>query len=78
MGETKGSLEVRTIVEGKKILTETMSIVEDSDNNPELLKYAAEINVKLSNILTRAQLLQSSGYYLKDSPQKLLEYYFRR
>ncbi|MBI2110268.1 hypothetical protein HYT51_00625 [Candidatus Woesearchaeota archaeon] len=78
MGETKGSLEVRTLIRGKMVLTETLSMVEDSDNNPELLRYATEINVQLSDILTRAQLLEASGYHLIDSPQKLLEDYFRR
>ena len=73
MGETKGSLETRTLVEGNKIFTETKSSIEDSDNDQELLSYASKINSRLTTVLTAYQSMKSLGYYQTTSPQKYLE-----
>lgn len=78
MGETKGSLEVRTKVEAGKIFTETRATVEDSDGDPEIMRYASGINVKIAGILTKIQAMEASGCYLPFSPKKLLEGYIRK
>ena len=75
MGETKGSLEVRTRIEGNAILAETKSCVEDSDNDSDILLYATGINIRLADALTRMQGLQASGCYLSCFPHKFLEKY---
>ena len=53
MGETTGRVSIRTLHLDDKVFTETRSSVSDSDNNIELLKLAAELNVALGNVLVK-------------------------
>jgi len=73
MGYTKGSLEVRTIMDGSMIAIETRASIEDSDNDPECQRCGAQLNAQLSNLISNYQAAQASGRALPYSPQKLLE-----
>ena len=74
MGQTRGSLEVKTLYQGSVITTETIAEISDSDNDPGLLKSASEIISKLSTIITTYHSLRAAGHYLPDERAILQKY----